>query len=419
MEPRRVVVTGLGAVTPIGNDVKTYWTNLLAGVSGAAPITHFDTALFKTTFACEVKDFDGERVFDRKELRKVDPYAQFAVAATTEALEDAALDLEHEDLDRIGVVLGVGIGGTRSFEEQLYEYGSDMEKGPHFSPFLVTKMVPNMCAGIISIRYGLRGPNYTTAAACASSTVALSQAFDLIRYGKADIMLSGGAESCVSRAGIGGFSSMHALSTRNDSPTTASRPFSASRDGFVLGEGSGVLVLEELQHAKARGAKIYAELAGTGLGADAYHLTASHPEGLGAVKVMQAALAEAGMKPEDIDYINTHGTSTPLGDVSEVKAIVSVFGDHAYKLNIDGTKSMTGHLLGAAGAIEAIATVLAVQNDIVPPTINHTEGDNDENIDYRLNFTFGKAQQRTVRAAISNNFGFGGQNACALFRKPE
>ena len=419
MEPRRVVVTGLGAVTPIGNDVKTYWENLLAGVSGAAPITHFDTNLFKTTFACEVKDFDADRIFDRKELRKVDPYVQFAMSAAVEALEDAGLELEKVDLERFGVVLGVGIGGTRTFEEQLYEYGRDMEKGPHFSPFLVTKMVPNMCAGQISIRFGLRGPNYTTAAACASSTCALSQAFDLIRYGKADIMFSGGAESCISPAGIGGFSSMHAISTRNDSPETASRPFSASRDGFVLGEGAGMLILEELEHAKARGAKIYAELAGTGLGADAYHVTASHPEGLGAIKVMKAALEDAGMKPEDIDFINTHGTSTPVGDVSEVKAILTLFGEHAYKLNIDATKSMTGHLLGAAGAIEAIATVLAVKNDIVPPTINHEEGDNDENIDYRLNFTFGKAQKRTVRAAISNNFGFGGQNACALFKKYE
>ena len=419
MEPRRVVVTGLGAVTPIGNDVKTYWENLLAGVSGAAPITHFDTNLFKTTFACEVKDFDADRIFDRKELRKVDPYVQFAMSAAVEALEDAGLELEKVDLERFGVVLGVGIGGTRTFEEQLYEYGRDMEKGPHFSPFLVTKMVPNMCAGQISIRFGLRGPNYTTAAACASSTCALSQAFDLIRYGKADIMFSGGAESCISPAGIGGFSSMHAISTRNDSPETASRPFSASRDGFVLGEGAGMLILEELEHAKARGAKIYAELAGTGLGADAYHVTASHPEGLGAIKVMKAALEDAGMKPEEIDFINTHGTSTPVGDVSEVKAILTLFGEHAYKLNIDATKSMTGHLLGAAGAIEAIATVLAVKNDIVPPTINHEEGDNDENIDYRLNFTFGKAQKRTVRAAISNNFGFGGQNACALFKKYE
>lgn len=419
MEPRRVVVTGLGAVTPIGNDVKTYWTNLLAGTSGAAPITHFDTALFKTTFACEVKDFQAEQYFDRKELRKVDPYAQFAMAAAAEAMNDTAFDLEQEDLDRFGAVVGVGIGGTRTFEEQLYDYGRNMEQGPHFSPFLVTKMVPNMCAGLISIRFGLRGPNYTTAAACASSTYALAQAFDLVRYGKADIMLTGGAESCISPAGIGGFSSMHAISTRNDAPEAASRPFSASRDGFVLGEGAGMLILEELEHAKARGAKIYAELAGTGLGADAYHVTAPHPEGMGAANVMKMAIAEAGLKPEDIDYVNTHGTSTPMGDVSEVKAIQSVFGDHAYKLNIDATKSMTGHLLGAAGAIEAIATVLAVQNDIVPPTINHDEGDNDENIDYRLNFTFGKAQQRTVRAAITNNFGFGGQNACALFKKTE
>jgi len=417
MELRRVVVTGLGAVTPIGNNVKTYWENLLSGASGAAPITHFDTTLFKTTFACEVKDFEAENFFDRKELRKVDPYAQFAMAASLEAVADSGLNLEEENLDRIGAVIGVGIGGTRTFEEQLYDYGRNMENGPHFSPFLVTKMVPNMCAGLISIRFGLRGPNYTTAAACASSTYALSQAFDLIRFGKADAMLSGGAESCISPAGIGGFSSMHAISTRNDAPEAASRPFSASRDGFVLGEGAGVLILEELEHAKARGAKIYAELAGTGLGADAYHVTAPHPEGMGAASVMKDAIAEAGLKPEDIDYVNTHGTSTPMGDISEVKAIQTVFGEHAYKLNIDATKSMTGHLLGAAGAIEAIATVLAVKNDIVPPTINHEEGDNDENIDYNLNFTFGKAQKRIVRAAITNNFGFGGQNACALFKK--
>lgn len=417
MELRRAAITGLGAVTPIGNDVKTFWSNLLQGVSGAGPITHFDASLFKSAIACEVKDFQGGNYFDRKEIRKVDPYAQYAMAAATEALADSALDLEKEDLDRIGVILGVGIGGIRTFEEQLFEYGREEEKGPSFSPFLVPKMIADMSAGIISIRYGLRGPNYVTCAACASGTCAIADAFDLIRLGKADVIVCGGAESAISKVGVGGFAAMHALSTRNDDPATASRPFSASRDGFVLGEGAGILVIEELEHARARGAHIYAEIAGTGLSADAYHLTASHPEGLGAVRVMQNALADAGMQPEDIDYINTHGTSTPVGDVSEVKAILKVFGEHAYHLSIDSTKSMTGHLLGAAGAVEAIATVLAVENDVVPPTINHAEGDDDEAIDYRLDFTFGEARQRPVRAALTNTFGFGGHNACAIFKK--
>lgn len=419
MELKRVVITGMGAITPIGNDVKTYWNNLLAGVSGAARITHFDPTLFKTKFACEVKDFNGEQYFDRKEIRKIDPYLQFAIAAAIEAIQDSALDFEAEDLDRIGVVLGVGIGGVRSFEDSLLEYGRNEEKGPCFSPFLVPKMIPDMCAGMISIRYGLRGPNYTTCAACASATCALNNAFDLIRMGRADVIVSGGAESAISKAGIGGFSSMHALSTRNDDPATASRPFSASRDGFVLGEGAGILILEELEHALARGAHIYAELAGTGLSADAYHMTASHPEGLGAITVMRNALANAGMQPEEIDHINTHGTSTPVGDVSEAKAILGVFGEHAYQLSINSTKSMTGHLLGAAGAVEAIAAVLAVENDVVPPTINHEDGDEDEGIDYRLDFTFGKARHRMVRAALSNTFGFGGHNASALFKKYE
>lgn len=419
MELKRVVVTGLGAVTPIGNDVKTYWENLLKGVSGAARITHFDPTLFKSAIACEVKNFNGEQYFDRKEIRKIDPYAQFAIAAATESVLDSALNLEDEDLDRIGVIFGVGIGGIRTFEESLYEFGRSEDQGPRFSPFFIPKMIADMCAGLISIRFGLRGPNYVTAAACASATCAIADAFNLIRLGKANAIITGGAESAVSKCAMGGFASMHALSTRNDDPETASRPFSASRDGFVLGEGAGALILEELEHAKARHAHIYAELVGTGLSADAYHMTASHPEGLGAIKVMQNALDDAGLKPEDIDYINTHGTSTPVGDISEVKAILSVFGKHAYDLNIDSTKSMTGHLLGAAGAIEAIATILAVQNDIVPPTINHVEGDNDENIDYRLNFTFGTAQQRTVRAALSNTFGFGGHNACACFKKYE
>ena len=419
MELRRVVVTGMGAITPIGNDVKTYWNNLLAGVSGAARITHFDPTLYKSAIACEVKDFNPEDYLDRKEARKVDPYAQFAIAAAREAIEDCGMNLEAENLDRIGVILGVGIGGIRTFEESLYEFGRNEEAGPRFSPFLITKMISDSCAGLVSIQYGLRGPNYVTTAACASSTCAIADAFNLIRLGKADAIVTGGSEAAVSKCGMGGFASMHALSTRNDSPETASRPFSASRDGFVLGEGAGCLILEELEHAKARGAHIYAEVAGTGLSADAFHITASHPEGLGAIKVMQNALEDAGMKPEDIDYINAHGTSTPVGDVSECKAIAAVFGEHAYKLNVSSTKSMTGHLLGGAGAIEAIASVLAVENDIVPPTINHDDEDRDENIDYRMDFTFGTARKRTVRAALSNTFGFGGHNACAIFKKYE
>lgn len=419
MELRRVVVTGMGAITPIGNDVKTYWNNLLAGVSGAARITHFDPTLYKSAIACEVKDFNPEDYLDRKEARKVDPYAQFAIAAAHEAIEDCGMNLEAENLDRIGVILGVGIGGIRTFEESLYEFGRNEEAGPRFSPFLITKMISDSCAGLVSIQYGLRGPNYVTTAACASSTCAIADAFNLIRLGKADAIVTGGSEAAVSKCGMGGFASMHALSTRNDSPETASRPFSASRDGFVLGEGAGCLILEELEHAKARGAHIYAEVAGTGLSADAFHITASHPEGLGAIKVMQNALEDAGMKPEDIDYINAHGTSTPVGDVSECKAIAAVFGEHAYKLNVSSTKSMTGHLLGGAGAIEAIASVLAVENDIVPPTINHDDEDRDENIDYRMDFTFGTARKRTVRAALSNTFGFGGHNACAIFKKYE
>ena len=419
MELRRVVVTGMGAITPIGNDVKTYWNNLLAGVSGAARITHFDPTLYKSAIACEVKDFNPEDYLDRKEARKVDPYAQFAIAAAREAIEDCGMNLEAENLDRIGVILGVGIGGIRTFEESLYEFGRNEEAGPRFSPFLITKMISDSCAGLVSIQYGLRGPNYVTTAACASSTCAIADAFNLIRLGKADAIVTGGAEAAVSKCGMGGFASMHALSTRNDSPETASRPFSASRDGFVLGEGAGCLILEELEHAKARGAHIYAEVAGTGLSADAFHITASHPEGLGAIKVMQNALEDAGMKPEDIDYINAHGTSTPVGDVSECKAIAAVFGEHAYKLNVSSTKSMTGHLLGGAGAIEAIASVLAVENDIVPPTINHDDEDRDEKIDYNMNFTFNTAQQRTVRAALSNTFGFGGHNACCIVKKYE
>ena len=419
MELKRVVVTGLGAVTPLGNSVEETWQNLLVGKSGAAPITHFDASRFKTQFACEVKNFNPEDFgMDRKEVRKLDPYCQYALAAASMAVEDAGVAAEGIDKNRVGVIMGVGIGGMTTYEEEVINYALTKDKiGPKFNPFFVPKMIADICAGHISIKYGFHGPNYVTASACASSTNALADAFNLIRLGKADVIVSGGAESAITQAGVGGFCSMHALSTRNDDPEGASRPFSASRDGFVMAEGSVSLVLEELEHAKARGAKIYAEMAGAGMSADAHHITASHPEGLGAMLVMQNALDDAGMKPEDIDYINVHGTSTHVGDISEVKAIKEVFGEQAYKLNISSTKSMTGHLLGAAGAIEAMVSVLSVQNDIVPPTINHEEGDEDEEIDYKLNFTFNKAQKRTVRAALSNTFGFGGHNACAIFKK--
>ncbi|MBP5196165.1 MAG: beta-ketoacyl-ACP synthase II [Bacteroidaceae bacterium] len=419
MELKRVVVTGLGAVTPLGNSVEETWQNLLVGKSGAAPITHFDASRFKTQFACEVKNFNPDDFgIDRKEARKMDPYCQYALAAASMAIEDAGVTAEGIDKNRVGVIMGVGIGGMTTYEEEVINYALTKDKiGPKFSPFFVPKMIADICAGHISIKYGFHGPNYVTASACASSTNALADAFNLIRLGKADVIVSGGAESAITQAGVGGFCSMHALSTRNDNPEGASRPFSASRDGFVMAEGSVSLVLEELEHAKARGAKIYAEMAGAGMSADAHHITASHPEGLGAMLVMQNALDDAGMKPEDIDYINVHGTSTHVGDISEVKAIKEVFGEQAYRLNISSTKSMTGHLLGAAGAIEAMVSVLSVQNDIVPPTINHEEGDEDEEIDYKLNFTFNKAQKRTVRAALSNTFGFGGHNACAIFKK--
>lgn len=418
MELKRVVVTGLGALTPVGNTVPEFWENILNGVSGAGPITHFDASKFKTQFACEVKNFNVSDYIDRKEARKMDLYTQYAVAAAKEAIADAGLDVEKIDLNRIGVILGVGIGGIRTFEEEVggYEHTKD-NIGPKFNPFFIPKMIADIASGQISIMYGFHGPNYTTTSACASSSNAIADAFDQIRLGKANAIITGGAEAAIFAPGVGGFNAMHALSTRNDDPTHASRPFSASRDGFVMGEGAGILVLEELEHAKARGAKIYAELAGTGASGDAHHLTASHPEGLGAKLVMMNALEDAGMKPEDIDYINVHGTSTPVGDVSEVKAIKEVFGEHAYKLNISSTKSMTGHLLGATGGVEAIACVLSVKNDIVPPTINHEEGDNDENIDYNLNFTFNTAQKRTVRAALSNTFGFGGHNACVIVKK--
>ncbi len=419
MELKRVVVTGLGAVTPLGNSVGETWQNLLVGKSGAAPITHFDASKFKTQFACEVKGFKAEDFgIDRKEARKLDPYCQYALAAATMAVEDSGMISDSLNRNRVGVVFGVGIGGMTTYEEEVSNYARTGETlGPKFNPFFVPKMISDICAGHVSIKYGFHGPNYITSSACASSTNALADAFNLIRLGKADVIVSGGAEAAITCAGVGGFCSMHALSTRNDDPEGASRPFSASRDGFVMGEGAVSLVLEELEHAKTRGAKIYAEMAGAGMSADAHHITASHPEGLGAKLVMLNALEDAEMKPEDIDYINVHGTSTHVGDISEVKAIKEVFGDYAYSLNISSTKSMTGHLLGAAGAIEAMVSVLSVQNDIVPPTINHEAGDEDEEIDYKLNFTFGQAQKRTVRAALSNTFGFGGHNACAIFKK--
>lgn len=417
MELKRVVVTGLGAVTPVGNNPEETWKNLLEGVSGAAPITHFDASQFKTQFACEVKGFNVNDYIDRKEARKMDRYAQLAMASAVQAVEDSKMDLESVDKNRIGVVYGVGIGGIKTFEDEVGYYATHQENGPKFNPFFIPKMISDIAAGQISIRYGFHGPNYATTSACASSTNALADAFNLIRLGKADAIVAGGAEAAICACGVGGFNAMHALSTRNDDPEHASRPFSASRDGFIMGEGAGCLILEELEHAKARGAKIYAEMVGEGMSADAYHITASHPEGLGACLVMQNALKDAGMTPEDIDYINVHGTSTPVGDVSEVKAIQKLFGEHAYKLNISSTKSMTGHLLGAAGAVEALVSVLAVKNDIIPPTINHEEDDKDENIDYNLNFTFNKAQKRPVRAALSNTFGFGGHNACVIFKK--
>ena len=418
MELKRVVVTGIGAVSPLGNSAAETWQKLLDGVSGAAPITHFDATQFKTQFACELKGFKAENYIDRKEARKMDPYCHYAMAAASMAMDDSAIDLEAIDKNRVGVVFGVGIGGMQTFEDEIVNYALHKDTvGPKFSPFFVPKMIADICAGQISIKYGFHGPNYVTSSACASSTNALADAFNLIRLGKANVIVSGGAEAAIIPCGVGGFNAMHALSTRNDDPEHASRPFSASRDGFIMGEGAACLILEELEHAKARGAKIYAEMAGAGMSADAHHITASHPEGLGAKLVMENALEDAELKPEDIDYINVHGTSTPVGDISEVKAIQAVFGEHAYELNISSTKSMTGHLLGAAGALEAMVSVLSVQNDVVPPTINHEEGDDDPEIDYKLNFTFNKAQKRTVRAALSNTFGFGGHNACVIFKK--
>lgn len=417
MELKRVVVTGLGAVTPLGNTPEETWENMVKGVSGAAPITLFDATNFKTQFACEVKNWNPNEWIDRKDARKMDRYAQLAMASAVQGVKDSGLDLDQVDKNRVGVIYGVGIGGIKTFEEEASYYALNKEKGPRFSPFFIPKMIADIAAGQISIHFGFHGPNFTTTSACASSTNALADAFNLLRLGKADVIVAGGAEAAICECGVGGFNAMKALSTRNDDPTHASRPFSASRDGFVMGEGAGCLILEELEHAKARGARIYAEMVGEGESADAYHLTASHPEGLGAKLVMEAALADAQLQPEDIDYINVHGTSTHVGDISEAKAIKEVFGEHAYKLNISSTKSMTGHLLGAAGAVEALACVKAVSEDIVPPTINHDEEDKDPEIDYVLNYTFNQAQKRTVRAALSNTFGFGGHNACVIFKK--
>ncbi len=417
MEFKRVVVTGLGSVTPLGNDVPTTWENALKGMSGAGPITHFDASKFKTQFACEVKDFDPSGLMDRKEIRKCDRYTLLAIGSSEEAIKDSKLDFENENCDRIGVIFSAGIGGIKTFEEEVAYYSTHEDLGPKFNPFFIPKMISDIAAGLISIRHGLRGPNFGTVSACASSTHSSIIAFDQIRLGKADIIVVGGAEAAITPAGVGGFNAMTALSTRNDSPQTASRPFSKSRDGFVIGEGSACLIFEELEHALARGAKIYAEVVGGGMSADAYHLTASHPEGLGAKLVMRNALEDAHMTPSELDYVNVHGTSTPVGDPSEIKAIKEVFGEHAYNLNVSSTKSMTGHLLGAAGALEAMFCVLSIQNDIVPPTINFTEGDEDPEIDYKLNLTFNKAEKRTVNAALSNTFGFGGHNACIIVKK--
>ncbi|HEY5570504.1 MAG TPA: beta-ketoacyl-ACP synthase II [Bacteroidales bacterium] len=415
MTLKRVVVTGLGAVTPLGLNVEETWNNLINGVSGAGPITLFDASKFKTQFACEVKGLDINKYLDRKEARKFDRYAQFAIVSAAEAIEDSALSLETEDLDRIGVIFSAGIGGIKTFEEEVMAY--DPEVGPRFNPFFIPKMISDIAAGQISIKYGFRGPNFGTTSACASSTHGAGVAFDMIRLGKAEVMITGGAEASITASGVGGFNAMHALSTRNDDPAGASRPFSKSRDGFVMSEGSACMVFEELEHALARGAKIYAEVVGAGASADAYHLTASHPEGLGAKLVMKNALNDAGMKPEEIDYINVHGTSTPVGDISESVAVKEVFGDHAYKLNISSTKSMSGHMLGAAGAFETMVCILAVLNDIIPPTINHQDDDQDPEIDYNLNFTFNKAQKRIVNAALSNTFGFGGHNGSIIVKK--
>jgi 3-oxoacyl-[acyl-carrier-protein] synthase II len=416
MELKRVVVTGLGALTPIGNTIPEFWDNLLNGVSGAAPITSFDTEKYKTKFACELKNFRVEDFLEKKEARKLDPFVQYAMVSTDEAVKDAGFDFSQMDTNRVGVIWGSGIGGIKTFLEEMRNYFAG-DGTPRINPFFIPKMIIDIVTGHISIKYGLRGPNFATVSACASSTNAMIDAYNYIRLDMADVIISGGSEAIINEAGIGGFNAMHALSTRNDDPATASRPFDKDRDGFVAGEGAGTIILEELEHAKARGAKIYAELVGGGMSADANHITAPHPQGLGAKMVMTNALKDAGMKTSDIDYINVHGTSTPLGDISETKAIVDLFGEDAYNLNISSTKSMTGHLLGAAGAVEAIAAILSVQNNIVPPTINHFTDDPD--FDPKLNFTFNTSQKRLVRAALSNTFGFGGHNASVIFKKYE
>ncbi|UXP31290.1 beta-ketoacyl-ACP synthase II [Reichenbachiella agarivorans] len=416
MQLKRVVVTGLGALTPIGNNPKEYWEGLSTGVSGAAPITRFDAEKFKTRFACEVKGFDPFDHFDKKDARKMDPFTQFAHIVADQAVLDSGLNLEKIDLDRAGVIWGAGIGGLKTFQDEVMNFAAG-DGTPKYNPFFIPKMIADIAPGMISIKYGFRGPNFTTVSACASGTNALLDSFNYIRLGMADIFISGGSEAAVTESGVGGFNAMKALSERNDSPETASRPFDKDRDGFVLGEGAACLILEELEHAKARGAKIYAELIGGGMSADAYHMTAPHPEGIGATNVMKNALRDANISPSEVDYINVHGTSTPLGDLSESSAIKKVFGDHAYNLNISSTKSMTGHLLGAAGAIEAAACILAIQNQVAPPTINHFT--DDEQFDNKLNFTFNKAQKRNINVALSNTFGFGGHNTSIIFRKFE
>jgi 3-oxoacyl-[acyl-carrier-protein] synthase II len=414
MQLKRVVVTGLGAITPLGNNVNDYWTNLINGVSGAAPITRFDASKFKTRFACEVKGFNTDDYFDKKEARKLDTYSWYGIAASVQAFADSGLDAEGIDKNEIGVIWGSGIGGLDTFQNETFAFAKG-DGTPRFNPFFIPKMIADICSGHISIRFGLRGPNFTTVSACASSTNALIDAFNYIRLGKANAIISGGSEAAINESGIGGFNACQAMSTRNDDPAKASRPYDKDRDGFVLGEGGAAIILEELDHALARGAKIYAEIIGGGMSADAHHITAPHPEGLGATLVMKRAIKDAGIDPTEVDYINTHGTSTPLGDTAELKAIENIFGEHAYKLNISSTKSMTGHLLGAAGAIEGIAAILAVKNDIIPPTINHTTPDPE--IDPKLNLTFNTMQKRTVNVAISNTFGFGGHNAAVVIRK--
>ncbi|RLD86348.1 MAG: beta-ketoacyl-[acyl-carrier-protein] synthase II [Bacteroidetes bacterium] len=414
MQLKRVVVTGMGALTPIGNNVNEYWEGLVNGVSGAAPITYYDASKFKTRFACELKNFNVTDYMNRKDARKMDKFTQYAMVASDEAIADSGLDFDKEDRNRIGVIWGAGIGGLETFQNEVLEYAKG-DGTPRFNPFFIPKMIADIAPGQISIKHGLRGPNFTTVSACASSANSMIDALNYIRLGQADVIVTGGSESCIAIAGVGGFNALQALSTRNDDPATASRPFDKDRDGFVIGEGAGAMILEELEHAKARGAKIYAEVIGGGLSADAYHITAPHPEGLGAKAVMENCMRNAGIKPEEVDAINMHGTATPLGDVAELKAVKAVFGDHAYKLNINSTKSMTGHLLGAAGAVEAIASILAINNGIVPPTINHFT--DDDQIDPKLNLTFNKAQKRDINIAMSNTFGFGGHNACVLLKK--